>query len=224
MLSVFIHIPKSAGTSIHDFLEVNLGRKYLHHRGEATRTEYSATGNFACIGGHIWLKHCKNHTSCDPRDKYYFTVIREPIERIKSFYRYTLKNSNHHLHSRVKDLSLHDFVDYCLETEIAEISNLQTKMIFNTQDANEIKYKIKNSCFDVDAIFPLTRMKDFRQFLLQHFHLHDYKINIPQMNVTLEHHNQDQSQPCPKTLEKIESVNELDILLWKKINHVPFIK
>jgi Galactose-3-O-sulfotransferase len=57
----------------------------------------------------------------------YVTILREPVSRVLSLYRYIATNPQHYLHEQVADRSLIDFVSSQVDTE--EVENGQTRQI-----------------------------------------------------------------------------------------------
>lgn len=90
---VFLHIPKTAGQTIHHALATMVGKKYV----SPIRTHTQAQGDakqmppgYALYSGHL------DWTELDslPKGRFTFTVLRDPRERIASFYFYLLKEAD----------------------------------------------------------------------------------------------------------------------------------
>lgn len=86
---VFLHIPKTAGQTIHNALAAMVGRKYV----SPIRTHTQATGGapqmpagYALYSGHIDWTELEGL----PKGRFTFTVLRDPRERIASFYFFLL--------------------------------------------------------------------------------------------------------------------------------------
>ena len=84
---VFLHIPKTAGQSVHAFLERIVGKSAVAparvNAGllKMTREEIRS---YRLISGHLdWAL-----LDCVLEPKFVFTVLRDPLERILSFYHY----------------------------------------------------------------------------------------------------------------------------------------
>jgi len=90
--TVFLHIPKTAGQTVHS----ELGRVLGEDRVSPVRVHTQASegaGQFppgyALYSGHLdW-----DALDSLPEDRFVFTVLRDPCERIASFYFYTLKQA-----------------------------------------------------------------------------------------------------------------------------------
>ncbi|SMX46923.1 sulfotransferase family 2 domain-containing protein [Actibacterium lipolyticum] len=89
---VFLHIPKTAGQTIHnELVKVVGGEKYvspIRVHTQAPKGPQMPAG-YRLYSGHI------NWTEIDtlPEDRFTFTVLRDPRERIASFYFYLLKEA-----------------------------------------------------------------------------------------------------------------------------------
>ena len=69
---IFVHIPKTAGSSVNDTLKINNKRT-----------------------GHKTLKEIRNNIDLDIYDKYTkFSIIRNPFDRMVSLYSYRIKNKD----------------------------------------------------------------------------------------------------------------------------------
>jgi hypothetical protein len=92
---VFLHIPKTAGQTVHSELSRIVGERETSpirvHTQAAEDQQFPA--GYALYSGHLdWL-----HLDQVKGDRFVFTVLRDPLERIASFYFY--------LHHKSADLS-----------------------------------------------------------------------------------------------------------------------
>ena len=104
----FVHIPKCAGTSCWDL---------LNRLSSSTSQSYTPVH-------HPFQKSI----SAD----FTFTIIRDPIERLISFYKFVTKGKCHHLVVRnplLHKSSLFEFCSYLISINNPEFSNLMTKFI-----------------------------------------------------------------------------------------------
>ncbi|WP_412551352.1 sulfotransferase family 2 domain-containing protein [Shimia sp. MIT910701] len=85
---VFLHIPKTAGQTVHSELVRVVGKRAtspVRVHTQASPTEQFPSG-FRLYSGHLdWI--CLNSL---PHDRFVFSVLRDPRERIASFYFYLL--------------------------------------------------------------------------------------------------------------------------------------
>lgn len=114
---VFLHIPKSGGTTLHGIIERQYPRDRIytvdgaHVREsiaafkalpEAERRRLLVLKGHMSFGLHAWL----------PQPSTYITLLRDPVERAISHYYHILRTPHHTHHPTVvsQNMSLHDFV------------------------------------------------------------------------------------------------------------------
>jgi hypothetical protein len=132
---IFLHIPKTGGTTLRHILERCYRRDQIctfKDPGFLSQIEYfkrlppEKRKAYRLIEGHLSLgfhRYLPGHWS-------YITLLREPIARILSFYYYARSHAEHYLYSTLRD----DLVDLrsLLKQRTAhthEFFNLQTSMI-----------------------------------------------------------------------------------------------
>jgi len=127
---VFVHIPKTAGTTVVSilsrmadgptaWLQFSRGwREQWLARPEAERASYEF------LSGHVPYGLHEHH----PRPCVYATMLRDPVERVVSHYYHVLRTPTHYLYQRVvgSDMSLHD---YAASDLTIELDNHQTRML-----------------------------------------------------------------------------------------------
>lgn len=85
-LYVFIHIPKTAGTTFESILYKRFPENILTFR--YPRGVDEDWDKVKCIRGHINMNHAENDINFRDREFVYFTFLRNPIERMYSNYYY----------------------------------------------------------------------------------------------------------------------------------------
>ena len=85
-LLIFLHLPKTAGVSMHDMLQSVFGEKYFRH-SQTLGTLLSELGQnersrLQCISGHFKFGVHRQFK----QNSVYFTVVRDPVERVVSLY------------------------------------------------------------------------------------------------------------------------------------------
>jgi len=89
---VFLHIPKTAGQTIHHQLVRAVGKANvspIRVHTEVAKGETNLPPGFLLHSGHIDWTDLESL----PEDRFVFTVLRDPLERIASFYFYLLKEA-----------------------------------------------------------------------------------------------------------------------------------
>jgi hypothetical protein len=131
---IFVHIPKNAGTSIHSLFDTN-PRDYLPDQR--------------------WIKY-KNHFSEYWEDYTTFSIVRNPISRFISFYKYWKMNEN---------------LDYDINYFIQNIDKIKTP-IKNQQSW----FICENNKVMVDVIIKYENLyKDLKKIKIN---------NIPHLNIS----------------------------------------
>lgn len=121
---IFLHIPKTAGSTLHAVLE-------RHYRRDQC---FTVTGHapqriadFAALPPAVRhrVRLLKGHMPFGAHaylagESRYLTFLRDPVERVRSHYHYVRRNPGHYLHPRVVDekLSLADYVESGLSGEL----------------------------------------------------------------------------------------------------------
>ena len=106
---VFLHIPKTAGKSLREVLLAGIGRKpyfsVARPLEDYQRLEVLHRDDRAALGlveGHLYY----GVHEILPRPCVYLTMLREPGERVLSYYSYVRESAGHHLHERAKGMSV----------------------------------------------------------------------------------------------------------------------
>jgi hypothetical protein len=145
---IFTHIPKCAGSSLNIFLEDTFADDYKIFFNNALNDDILGAEllmrSLKGAGGHF--QYGLNPLHLYRPESVYFTILRDPIERVISFYNYVLNTKNHYLHTifpNLPTLSVNEFFMLILdrgdENLIGELSDTMAKMlapnISNAKDA-----------------------------------------------------------------------------------------
>ena len=127
---IFIHIPKAAGQTMRSVL----ARQYPRHGVVATNGGIIPTGNLERADSpRIWMGHLHYGFHEHLRGaSVYVTMLREPVSRVLSLYRYIATNARHPLHHHVAQNGLIDFVSSQVDAE--EVQDGQTRQIAGVTD------------------------------------------------------------------------------------------
>ena len=165
----FSHVPKCGGTTVHDFLSRLMDARYEHcfpGSGWEARID-----NALGAGGH----HMRGQGPINrlPGKKVVrLIILREPLQRLTSFYRHIRNHPGHYLAVRpeVKGKSFVDFVRYCRDAKVREFYDLQSQFVVgpkgNPQDVNQVL-----DTFDTEFDFyaPLHMLPTLREELSAFF-------------------------------------------------------
>ena len=140
----WIHIPKTAGTTLLDIVPKIYGTNRCYVI-DGIETDYDVAqfrkmsdlekNRYPVIIGHQAIMLYRDI----PEKKRVVTFFRDPYKQFVSNY-YYLRKARHNLkhHHRVKNLSLADFLDYCIDNNL---DNPQAKVLFSAhyEDVTDIE-------------------------------------------------------------------------------------
>ena len=147
MALIFPHIPKTAGTTFLNILEQIYPRPVQFHtfRGsranrvgefldlpEAERARYELVCGHMNFGLHDYI----------PGPCTYVTFLRDPIQRVVSHFSWIKRNTEHFLHDDCRLMSLREFVESRVTTEI---DNGQTRVMAGVANVPPILYPLDRS-------------------------------------------------------------------------------
>ena len=128
----FVHIPKTAGTTLHKIISHQYPRVFIHHDSVGPLDSALAARirekNPLAVMGHLSVGL---HTLI-PEIRY-VTCLREPVSRVVSHYHHTLNDPAHYLHQDVVSGNL-DLAGYVSSGLSGELSNGMTRMIAGIED------------------------------------------------------------------------------------------
>lgn len=217
-LLIFLHLPKTAGSTMDLILERQYGRNGIvklfdsffgeelatwpQNRFEQVRV---ITGHFS-FGVHDYL----------PGPASYFTILRDPVERVISHYYYVRRNPHHYLFPLAQKVSLQDYVIACRDVEP---NNDQTRLL-----AGKDLLRSDGKCRP--EMLPVAQ-----ENLCKHFHIigltEDFDRSLILMKKAFGWHNpyyrrqnvsRDRSRKTELPLEALTTIqkyNDLDIQLYE---------
>lgn len=230
-LNLFLHIPKAAGTTLLQIIN-QIYPKSKHYSFDTAKSEYcidvlkhlsiKQKQNFKIVSGHISFGF---HNYFEPNNFKYFTILRNPTDRIVSHYYYSARKTNHYLYSlrKEKDISLKEYVQSGITNEVnngmaKQIAGLYVNDNFGyynldksvLSDSELFDRAVKNleSYFSVIGL-----MEEFDKFLI----LLKENLHMPLINFKYSTKNQAQIKPKKLTDEELEIIytyNKVDFKLY----------
>jgi hypothetical protein len=219
---LFLHIPKTAGTTLNSIIERQYSPQKIYALGERAQESLATCRQmptaekqqYRLILGHMDFG-LHEHV---PGPSRYFTVLRQPLERCVSFYYFVQRLSNHYLHEYVYDQSwsLAQFIESGITIMM---DNFQTRLLSGAWDEpaygactpdllEQAKLNLQNH-FDVVG---LTSEFD-RTLLLLRRHYGWRNIYCVRQNVTGERPSVQAIDP--QTRQLLLAHNQLDMELFQ---------
>jgi hypothetical protein len=219
---IFLHLPKTAGTTLTKILEQQYPAEQIYSIGALAqdgirkfkRMSVEERRRFRLVIGHL---NYGLHQFV-PGLSTYFTILREPVDRVISYYYYVRRSPEHYLHefSNTENMELKTY----LESKVSiMMDNFQVRLIsgvwneypFGECPAHILKLAKRNLSQEFKVI-GLTEEFDKTLLLLKQAFGWS-RLQYTRQNVT-GRRPMKQDLP-PDTLQAIASANQLDIELYR---------
>jgi hypothetical protein len=214
---IFLHIPKAAGTTLNGIINQQYTRdtifnlKGINDKDNFDKLCASKKDKIRILRGHMAFGlHNFLSYPCT-----YFTLLRNPIERVISHYYYIRNNPHYKRHKIAQAKSIEDYL-MSQEEKFNDLSNLQTKLLCGTSQVNwsneiEVLEMAKFNLENYFAVVGITEKFDETMLILQY----NFDWNIP---VYIRQNVSKNSYPSgiyEQTLKIIKCFNSLDIELYE---------
>lgn len=219
---IFLHIQKTAGTTLHRIIErhyppettyfFDAWRFTFEHftsLSDVERAQLRLIRGHMVYGMHEYL----------PNPSTYFTVLRDPVERVISYYHHVRRDQKHHWHDFVmsKDLKLEEFIESSVDIGMA---NFQTRVLAGgrwhdsvcgqcSQEALEVATRHLRDCFSVVG---LVRRFDETLLLLKDAFGWQHLFYVPR-NVTPKRPRREELSA--DALRAVVEANQMDLQLYQ---------
>jgi hypothetical protein len=219
---IFLHIPKTAGTTLLDILDRQYPPEVVHsfgadaHKSAAQfkSLDKESRRNIRLLRGHM----AYGLHEYLPNPVVYFTVFREPVARVISYYNFIRRTPGHYLYDEVtsKDLSLHDPLESGLplmmnDAQVRLISGVWGEPAFGEVSLAMLETAKKNLA-DSFIVVGLTEQFDKTLSLLKEKLNWQQDIAYQRLNVTGQGVTKNQLPGA--TVKLIKRVNRQDIALY----------
>ncbi|WP_420645717.1 sulfotransferase family 2 domain-containing protein [Candidatus Leptofilum sp.] len=216
--AIFLHIHKTAGTTLHAILRrqydeaevYNIDAKGhdYHHFIKLSQSEYA---KIRLLKGHM---NYRLHSFL-PQPATYFTFLREPIERVISYYYFIRRTPRHLHHQAANALSLYEFASQQIDPLMA---NGQTRQLAGGypkydfgDEADALLNKAKQHLQAHFAVVGLTERFDESLMMLQQaFNWHH--VWYQRQNVGSNRPKQEELSS--KTIAYLKKLNQTDEALY----------
>ena len=209
---IFIHIPKAAGRTISSIaVRQYAADEVLQIKGGIGKAQVPGLDDRSAVRvvtGHV---HYGVHRNLPGRSTY-ITMLREPVDRVLSLYRYIVTSPDHPLHDQLADIDPLAFASGSLDVE--EIENGQTRQIAGvtqgSPDSNSLAVAKRNLAERFVA-FGIVERFDESVILFKRRLRWKMPYYIPK-NVT---ESMTTTESDPEAVEVIRTRNTLDAELYR---------
>jgi hypothetical protein len=219
---IFLHIPRTAGTTLYRIIERHYKKAHIYTvwmdgtPDEFKNLSQSRRAAIRVLRGHTgWGLH-----EFLPGPASYFTLLRDPIERVISYYYFIRRAPRHYCHDLVtsNDMSLRDF----LESQADPMAdNAQTRLLSGLETGQELGFGecteelleiAKRNLRENVAVVGLTEEFD-RTLLLLKRAFGWQKLFYARQNVSANRPRKNELPPT--TRDAVAEVNLLDTGLYQ---------
>jgi hypothetical protein len=226
---IFAHIPKAAGTTLHRIIEQQYHRQDIYSIYPTPRNPEGGFSQFVNLPPEqrAQIRIMKGHLLFGlhaylPGPFTYFTLLREPIDRVISFYYYVRQNAQHYLHQHVlaQNMSLRQYIESQATTAN---DNFQVRMLAGAQGiafGQCTRGMLDEAKFNLQEYFSVAGLSEhFDATLLMLKHAFQWRsVYYVRQNVNVR-------RPAlatvpPDTLDLIREQNWLDIELYQYVKQL----
>lgn len=219
---IFLHIPKAAGSTLHNILRRQYGKRETFHIDGGNVLKSVGEFQQLATAQRAEIKLLKGHMTFGLHDHFaepviYITMLRHPIDRIVSHYYYVLRTPSHYLHETLTSGKM-SLLEYATSGISTELDNGQTRLLANDertpfgQCSSGLLERARSNVKKHFRVVGLQERFNESLLLLQRELRWKWPIVYRQANVTASRPPLE-SLPC-KVLEAIAHHNALDLELY----------
>jgi len=222
---IFLHIPKTAGTTINSILFSNFPKEHIcycyankandmwepieriRNMSEGKRKAHKVVISHHRFGLHrLFGSEYK-----------YFTLFRNPVDRIVSHYHYVKRTPDHYLYGKIRDANM-SLYDYAISRISTELDNGQVRMIANDFDDTTLPFGMVDENLLHKAKMRLD--KYFISFGIQDrfdesLALFKVKNNLRSIAYVSQNVTKSRSEISKQSLEAINEITKYDQFLYQ---------
>lgn len=211
---IFLHIEKTAGTSLVDYMRNSVGKKNFYYTRPELLNDPDKVklelDHYTALAGHIQYDQInKNYP-----DAFKITFLRDPIERMISFY-YFVKEGPETVDPitvKSKSMDFFEFLEYCEECNDRRFVNGMTYKLANDCKEESRLDSAKENLKKMDFIGLQEYFDDSLAMLSSQTGWKPVEV-APTSNITKQ--KSSKSELSSKIIDKIVELNKDDIELYK---------
>ncbi|MGI9285520.1 MAG: sulfotransferase family 2 domain-containing protein [Pseudomonadales bacterium] len=231
---IFLHIAKTAGTSLVEFFRKILPAEQMMTHGDFVKFPRGhalppqAIADYRFISGHFGYSYIGKYI----KDSYSFTFLRDPVDRVLSFYRFCMNidmQRQYVVARAARDLTLDQFMTSTRPEIVEMLDNMQTWQLAHMYwqeerkelqhySENEILTLAKNHLTEFSFVGFTEAFPEGFSRILDDLNIVPEKLNITNVRKTPWHYRtQDPitaDQLKPATLAMLKSRMALDYALY----------
>ncbi len=162
---IFNHVPKTGGTSMHQFFEEVFGEDRVYRFRNRIITPDTLTIENMSDTQRQYFKVFQGHfpygyRSIIGKNAFYFGVIRDPIDRIVSNYYYTKRRGRKDRKEYAQSLTLEKFVQRFIKRNGADAGSHQTYYLTKTRDPEVARRILEQEYFLICTTNQLNKCQE----------------------------------------------------------------
>lgn len=221
MPHIFLHIPKTGGTTLGLVFRRRIGDRYFDDAREQRqggkpfgRLSADEQASYDLVRGHFvygFHERFKGDARVD-----YLSMVRHPVKRVVSLHKHISRIEDHHLHETVKNLGLTEFVQAGHDDSV---DNGQVRAIsgydgpFGTVGEEHLEQALAN----IDARFPVVGVLEKFDVSLKLFAGALGWPSVPKYEVRNVAPSSQQLEPTLTETDAILEMNRFDLELFEQM-------
>lgn len=140
LLVLFTHVPKAGGTGLKQAMTRAYGRHFTDHHPtmnnvvDAVAADRVDPRDILALSSHMPYGFHRRIEGLSARRVLPFTVVRDPLKRMVSYYNFVTTFRPHRLHSATRDMDINAFFRHLMTEGVGEISNGQCRLVSGNAD------------------------------------------------------------------------------------------